>query len=85
MGQCIWVVSFLTTGGGGVKLSPLLQLPQSNLSIQNAELLLDHRQTLWINIEATSVSRPVIAVDADVEESCARSVLVWCLASVVHS
>ena len=31
-----------------------------------------------INIEATLVSRPVIAVDAGVEEPCIRSVLEWC-------
>ena len=50
----------------------------SNLCIQNVELLLGHRQTRWINIKATLVSRPVIAVDAGVEESCIRSVLEWC-------
>ena len=43
--------------------------------IQNAGLLLGHRQTRWINIEATLVSRPVVAVDAGVEESCVGSVL----------
>ena len=31
-----------------------------------------------INIEATLVSRAVIAVDAGVEESYVRSVLEWC-------
>ena len=46
--------------------------------LQNAGLLLGHRQTRWINIEATLVSRSVIAVDAGVEESCVRSVLEWC-------
>ena len=61
-----------------MKLSPLWQLPQSNLCIQNAGLLLAHRQTRWINIESTLVSRPVIAVDAGVEESCVRSVSKWC-------
>ena len=39
-----------------------------DLCIQNAGLLLGHRQTHWINIEATLVSRPVVAVDAGVEE-----------------
>ena len=58
-----------------MKLSPLQQLPQSNLCIQNAGLLLGHRQTRWINIEATLVSRPVVAVDAGVEEMCVQSVL----------
>ena len=46
-----------------------------NLCIQNAGLLLGHRQTRWINFETTLVSRPVIAVDAGVKESCVRSVL----------
>ena len=41
------------------------------LCIQNAGLCLDHRQTRWINIEATLVSRPVVGV----EESCVGSVL----------
>ena len=40
---------------------------QSNLCIQNAGLLLGHRQTHWINIVATLASRPVIAADAGVE------------------
>ena len=40
-------------------------------------LLLGHRQTRWINIEATLVSSPVIYVDAGVEELCVRSVLEW--------
>ena len=36
--------------------------------IQNVRLLLlGHRQTRWINIEATLVSRPVVAVDAGVK------------------
>ena len=34
-----------------------------------------HRRTRWINIEATFVSRPVIAVDAGVEELGVPSVL----------
>ena len=38
-----------------------------NLCMRNAGLLLGHRQTSLINIEATLVSRPVIAVDAGVE------------------
>ena len=62
LGQCILVVDFLTTG---MKISPL----------QNAGLLLGHRRTRLVNIEATLVSRPVIAVDAGIEESCVRSVL----------
>ena len=66
-----------------MKLSLLWQLQQSNLCIQNAGLLLGHRQTRWVNIEATLVSRPVIAVDAGVEESYVRSVLKWCY--VVHN
>ena len=37
-------------------------------------LLLGHRQIRWINIKATLVSRPVVAVDAGVEESCVGSV-----------
>ena len=45
------------------------------LCIQKAGLLLGHRQTRWINIEATLVSRPVVAVDAGVQESCVGSVL----------
>ena len=61
--QCIWVVAFLATGD---KLSLLYQLPQRKLCIQNAGLLLGHRQTRCINIEATLVSSPVIAVDAGV-------------------
>ena len=52
--------------------------------LHNAGLLLGHRQTSWTNIEATSVICPVIAVDAGVEESCVRSVLEKCWASVVH-
>ena len=55
------------------------------LCTQNTGVLLGHRQTRWSNIEATLVSRPVIAVDAGVEESCVRSVLEWCWASVVHN
>ena len=65
LGQCIWVVAFLTTGDEIVP--PIWQLLQSNPCIQNAVLLLGHRQTRWINIEATLVSRPVIAVDAGAE------------------
>ena len=45
------------------------------LCIQKAGLLLGHRQTRWINIEATLVIRPVVAVDAGVDESCVGSVL----------
>ena len=41
-------------------------------------VVVGHRQTRWINIEATLVNRSVIAVDAGVEESCVRSVLEWC-------
>ena len=82
LGQWIWVVAFLTTG---MKLSPLWQLPQSNLCIENAGLLLGHCQTRLINIEATLVSRLVIAVDAGVKESFIRSVLEWWWASVVHN
>ena len=55
------------------------------MNMSNITFLLGHRQTQWINIEASLVSRPVIAVDAGVEESCVRSVLEWCLASVVHN
>ena len=33
----------------------------------DAGLLLGHRETRWINIETTLVSRPVIDVDASVE------------------
>ena len=51
--------------------------------IQNAGLLLGHRQTRWINIKATLESRP--AVGAGVEESCVRSALEWCWASVVQN
>ena len=68
-----------------MKLSHLQQLPQRNLCIQNAGLLLGHRQTRWINIEAILVSRPVIAVDAGVVEPCVRPVLEWCWASVAHN
>ena len=57
-------------------MSPLWQLPQSNLCTHNAGLLLGHRQTrCWINIEATLVIRPVVSVDTGVEESCVGSVL----------
>ena len=62
----------------GNKIVTPMAIAQSNPCIQNAGLLLGHRQTRWINIEATLVSRPLIAVDAGVEESCVRSVLEWC-------
>ena len=69
LGQCIWVVAFLATGD---EIFTHMAIAQSNLCIHNAGLLLGHRQTRWINVEATLVSRPVIAVDAGVEESCDR-------------
>ena len=47
------------------------------LCIQNAGLLLGHRQTRRL-IEATLVGCPVIAVDAGVQEGCVRSGLEWC-------
>ena len=82
LGQCIWVVAFLVAGVWDCH-------PYSNCRnvtyIQKAGLLLSHRQTRWINIEATLVSRPVIAVDAGVEDSCVWSVLEWCWASVVRN
>ena len=37
--------------------------------IQNVGLLLDQRQTRWINIEAKMVNRPVVPVDAGVDRS----------------
>ena len=66
------------SGLGYEIVTPIAILPQNNLCIQNAGLLLGHRQTRWINIEATLTSRPVIAVDTGVQESCVRSVLKWC-------
>ena len=39
----------------------------THVDIQNGGLLLGYCQTRWINIEATLVNRPVIAVDAGVE------------------
>ena len=50
LGQCIWVVAFMTRE---MKLSLLQQLPESNLCKHIAGLLLAHRQTRWINIKAT--------------------------------
>ena len=35
--------------------------------VQNVGLLFGHRQTRWINIEATLVNRSVVAVDTGVE------------------
>ena len=72
LGQCIWVVAFLATGD---EIVTPIAIAANNLCTQNAGLLLGHRQTCWINIEATLVSRPVIAVDAGVEKSCLRSVV----------
>ena len=45
--------------------------------------MLGHRQTRRLNIEATLVGCPVIAVDAGVQEGYVRSGLEWCCASVV--
>ena len=75
-------MAFLTTGD---EIVTPMAITQSNLCVQNAGLLLGHRQTRWINIEATLVSRLVIAVDAGVEEACVRTVLEWCCASIVHN
>ena len=72
MHRVICVVVFLATGDKNVTR---IATAQSNLCIQNAGLLLGHRQTRWINIEATLVSRPLVAVDAGVEELCVGSVL----------
>ena len=59
---------------GGINCHPYSNCRKVTLCIQNAGLLLGHRQTRWVNIEATLVSRPVIDVDTGVEESCVRSV-----------
>ena len=77
MYRVIRVVAFLATGDESVSRIAIAAVlcHKVGLYIQNAGLLLDHRQTRWINIEATLVSRPVVAVDASVEESCVGSVL----------
>ena len=68
-GQCIWKVVFF---GHGDEIVTPIAIAQSNLCIQNAGLLLGHRQTRRPNIEATLVGCPVIAVDAGVQEGCVR-------------
>ena len=61
------------TPNSGVKGSGANHYPRAPAQLMYTEcLLLGHRQTRWINIEATLVSRPVIAVDAGIEESCVR-------------
>ena len=64
---------FLATGDEIV--TPIAIVAKKPMGIHNARLLLGHRQTRWINIEATLVSRPVNVVDIGVGESCVRSVL----------
>ena len=64
-------------GHGDETVIPIA-IAQSNLCIKNAGLLLGHRQTRRLNIEATLVSCPVIAVDAGVQKECVQSVLEWC-------
>ena len=69
-------------GGGlfrpGDEIVTLIAIAQSDLCIQNGGLLLGHRQTRRLNIEATLVGCPVIAVDAGVQKGCVWSGLEWC-------
>ena len=76
MYRVIWVVAFLATGDESVTRIAIVAVlcRKLGLCIHNAGLLLGHRQTRWINIEATLVS-PVVAVDVGVEESCVGAVL----------
>ena len=67
MYRVIWVVPFLETGDESVTRIAIAAVLCRKVFIQNVGLLLGHRQTLWINIEATLVNCPVAAVDAGVE------------------
>ena len=77
MYRVIWVAAFLATWDESVTRIAIAAVlcRKIGLCVQNAGSLLGHRHTRWINIEAALVSRPVVTVDANVEETCVGSVL----------
>ena len=68
MYRVIWVVVFLKTGGESVTRIAIAQCCTAKyMYTECIGVLLGHRKTRWITIEATLVNRPVVVVDAGVE------------------